>query len=223
MKRVILLVILICFSVVGIWGLRKLLKPHPFLDEIANFKKEDSLNKPPVNGILFVGSSSITKWAGIRDSFPGFPIIVRGIGGAAFPDLVYFKKEVIFAYTPRQIFIYCGDNDFAYWKNMTPERVLGRFQELFSEIRSALPETFIAYISIKPSPDRWKYESSFVAANGLIRSFLEKQPKTAFVNIHDAMLLPDGKVNEALFMPDHLHMNADGYKIWEDAVKPYLK
>ncbi len=34
---------------------------QPFADEIQEFKKQDGINPPPANAILFVGSSSFTK------------------------------------------------------------------------------------------------------------------------------------------------------------------
>src|ERR1700733_7900416 len=34
----------------------------PFWGEIAAFKKQDSLRRPPEKAILFVGSSSFRKW-----------------------------------------------------------------------------------------------------------------------------------------------------------------
>lgn len=38
------------------------LQAQPFADEIAAFKKADSLNPPPKNAILFAGSSSFRLW-----------------------------------------------------------------------------------------------------------------------------------------------------------------
>jgi hypothetical protein len=36
------------------------------------------------------------------------------------------------------------------------------------------------------------------------------------------MLGPDGKPTEAIFKPDRLHMNAKGYAIWRDVLRPIL-
>lgn len=37
------------------------------------------------------------------------------------------------------------------------------------------------------------------------------------------MLDAEGKPRKELFVQDMLHMNKDGYKIWQQALEPYLK
>jgi hypothetical protein len=36
------------------------------------------------------------------------------------------------------------------------------------------------------------------------------------------MLDENGKPKTNLFLQDMLHMNQEGYKIWQDAIRPYL-
>lgn len=61
-----------------------------------------------------------------------------------------------------------------------------------------------------------------VEANKLIKNFLSRNSRTTFVDVYSKMLLADGKPNPALFGPDDLHMNANGYAIWQKALMPYL-
>lgn len=42
-----------------------------FWDDIQHFKQLDKDNPPPKDAILFVGSSSFTKWTDVNDYFPG--------------------------------------------------------------------------------------------------------------------------------------------------------
>ena len=196
--------------------------PPAFRDEVDEVVRNDKRNPPPQNSILFVGSSSITHWAGIQDSFPSYPILVRGIGGASLPDLVRYADEIIFSYKPKQIFIYCGDNDIAYNRRMTAEKVLSRFEELFTLIRRKLPNVPVGFISIKPSPSRWNFEPMILESNRLVKDYLSKQPNTFFVDVHSAMLDSRKNVNSSIFIADQLHLNADGYAIWKKAIEPYL-
>ncbi|MBA1993900.1 G-D-S-L family lipolytic protein, partial [Escherichia coli] len=55
----------------------------PFWADIQAFKQKDSAQMPPQKSILFVGSSSFTKWTDVQDYFPGYPIINRGFGGSS--------------------------------------------------------------------------------------------------------------------------------------------
>lgn len=219
MKKIILLVF--C-AVLAFLVLRKLLKPPPFLDEVKAFQQKDKLNPPPQNAVLFVGSSSITNWNDINDSFPGITVIGRGIGGASYPDIIRFSKEIILAYSPKKVVIYCGDNDYFYYEKMTPEKLLQNFKKLFNIIRGALPNTLIVNISIKPSAFGWKYEDKMIASNKLVKEFLASQSNTGFVDIHNSMLAADGKPDSSFYASDGLHLNAKGYALWRDAVLPFI-
>ena len=198
-------------------------QPERFRGEIKAFKKLDSISKPPNNEILFIGSSSFTKWTDVQHYFPDKPIINRGFGGSTLQDLIYFANDVIFPYQPKQIVIYCGENDFAAPGGATGQVVAQRVRQLFDLIRTQYPKVPIAYISIKPSPSRKKYLPEVKIANSLIEKMTGKKTHISFINVFDAMLEPDGTINQGIFLPDDLHMNDKGYHIWADIMKPYLK
>ncbi|HVU54118.1 MAG TPA: GDSL-type esterase/lipase family protein [Puia sp.] len=194
----------------------------PFWDEIAGFQHIDSITPPPAHPIVFTGSSSFRKWTGVRDAFPGYPIINRGFGGSTFPDVIRYADAVIFKYQPRQVVLYCGDNDLASSDTVTAQVVFKRFAELFRLIRSKLPQTDILYVSIKPSPSREKLMPRMAEANKLISAFIKRQEHAVFVDVYYKMLAPDGKPIEDIFERDKLHMNAKGYDIWQKMLLPYL-
>src|SRR6187549_2560140 len=108
----------------------------PFWKDIQNFKKQDSISFPPKNAILLIGSSSFTKWTDVQDYFPGYKIINRGFGGSSLPDVIRYANSIIFPYHPKQIVIYCGENDFAASDTVTTQEVFKRFKILFNLIRS---------------------------------------------------------------------------------------
>ena len=195
----------------------------PFWSEIQAFKKRDSVQPPPKNGILFVGSSSFTKWTDVQDYFPGYPIINRGFGGSSFPDLIRYADDVIFPYKPKQILIYCGDNDLAASDTVSAQTVYERFVTLFTAIRKKLPKTAIAFVSIKPSPSRAHLMPKMEQANALIKSFLQTKRCTAYVDVYSKMLQADGQPIPGLFIEDNLHMNSSGYAIWKTEIQPVLR
>lgn len=194
----------------------------PFYNEIQQFKKQDSISFPPKNAILFVGSSSFQKWYDVQSYFPGYKIINRGFGGSTLPDVIHYANDIITPYHPKQVVIYCGDNDLASSDTVTPKIVTGRFKTLFHVIRKNLPEANIAYVSIKPSPSRKQLMPKMKQANLLIQSFLKKQKNTSFINIYKPMLLPGGKPRPEIFLDDSLHMNEKGYAIWKKTIQPHL-
>lgn len=196
-------------------------KKPPFWDEIQNFKKADSLKLPPPNGILFVGSSSFRLWSELETVFKDYNAINRGFGGANLIDINYYANDIIFPYKPRQIIIYCGDNDLPA-DTVDAPMLFGRFKTFYTTIRNRMPDVPIAYISIKPSPQRERYLPIVKEANHLIKSFLQTQPKAEFIDVFSPMLTPDGKFRPELYKEDSLHMNSKGYDIWIKAITPYL-
>lgn len=195
---------------------------QPFADEIKAFKKQDSLQLPPKNSILFVGSSSFRLWKNVQNDFPGYPIINRGFGGSSFPDVIRYEKDIIFPYDPRQIVIYCGENDLAASDTISAKLVFERFKTLFYDIRNKWPKVQVAFVSIKPSPSRWRLKSKVEESNALIKQFLKKKKKTSFIDVYHKMLGPDGTPLPDIFIEDKLHMNAKGYAIWKKEIEPYL-
>jgi lysophospholipase L1-like esterase len=195
----------------------------PFQEEINVFIKKDSIAMPAANSILFVGSSSFNYWKDITNYFPGYAIINRGFGGSSLTDIIHFNEETILKYKPKQIYIYCGENDIAASDTITPQIVFERFKTLYTIIRNHLGnEIPIMYVSIKPSVARWNMEVKFVAANSLIRNYINKQKQTQFLDVHAAMLDSNGEVFKDIFIADKLHMNAKGYAIWQKIIAPTL-
>ena len=195
---------------------------RPFWNEIKEFKKTDSVKAPPRNAIVFVGSSSFRMWKNVQQDFPNHVIINRGFGGSSLPHLIEYADEIIIPYKPKQVVVYCGENDFMN-DTVTSEIVTNRFIKLFDILRKDLPKAEIVFVSMKPSPSRQRLMTEIASANAAIRDFLKSKPRTAFVNIWDDMLDMDGEPREELFLKDMLHMNSDGYAIWQKALMPYLK
>lgn len=193
-----------------------------FWNDIAAFKKQDSVAFPGTGKILFVGSSSFTKWTDVQAYFPNHPIINRGFGGSTLPDVIRYENEVIFPYQPKQVVIYCGENDVAADTNTTGTVVFERFKKLFTDIRTKMPGVPVMFVSLKPSPSRWHMRARTMEANRLIKKYLKKKKHTRFIDVWDVMLNEKGEPREELFINDRLHMNADGYKIWQGLMEPYL-
>jgi lysophospholipase L1-like esterase len=220
MKKLIARTIFICLLLLQFHAVYA---QQPFWNEIQAFKKADSLQSPPKNAILFVGSSSFRLWKDVQAAFPKHTIINRGFGGSSLPHVIQYADDIIFPYEPKQIVIYCGENDFTAADTVRAETVFQRFQRLFTLVRERLPKARITFVSMKPSPSRWHLKEKMEAGNNLIKAFLRKQKKTSFVDVWKPMLNDEGKPKENLFASDKLHMNEKGYAIWQKAIKPHLK
>ena len=184
--------------------------------------KQDSVSFPPKNAILLIGSSSFTKWTDVQDYFPGYTIINRGFGGSTLLDEIRYVNDIVFPYQPKQIIIYCGENDLASSDTVTAAMVSDRFKQLFQMMRDK-SEAPIAYISMKPSPSRRHLFPKMREGNQLIKDFLATQKNTAFIDVHQKMLDSTGEPMPEIFLDDSLHMNAKGYAIWKKEMEPYMQ
>src|SRR6187200_600785 len=203
---------------------------QPFWNDIQNFKKQDSVSFPPKNAILLIGSSSFTKWTDVQDHFPGYTIINRGFGGSTLLDQIRYANDIIFPYEPKQIVIYCGENDLASSDSVTAQMVFDRFKELYQMIRGKTKAP-VAFISLKPSPSRRHLFSKMHEANQLILEFIDLQKSALdsqpinieFIDVNQKMLNESGQPMPEIFLNDSLHMNAKGYAIWQKEMEPYLQ
>lgn len=217
MMKKIATLLLCCFSILAA---TQVSIAQPFINEIQKFRQQDSISAPPANPIVFTGSSSFRMWKTVQQDFPGYTIINRGFGGSGIPHVIQYAEDVIFKYNPKQLVIYCGENDLG--PGVKGEYVSGKFIELFNLIRSRLPEVPIVYISMKPSPRREKVLDEMKKGNKQIKKFLRKQKKAVYVDVFSAMLNADGSIRKDIFLDDNLHMNTAGYKIWQPLVEKHL-
>jgi lysophospholipase L1-like esterase len=169
----------------------------------------------------------------VQEYFPGYTIINRGFGGSTLLDQIRYVNDIVFPYQPKQIIIYCGENDLASSDTVTAEIVVDRFKQLYKMIREKT-DAPIAFISIKPSPSRRHLFTKMREANLMIKLFMAEQDPNAmprsnldpgpavFIDIHNKMLNEKGEPVREIFLDDSLHMNAKGYAIWQKEIQPYL-
>src|SRR5690348_16017744 len=191
-----------------------------FESEIRAFEDSDRVIPPRPGGVVFVGSSSIRLWPDLHADFPGINVIQRGFGGSRLDEVVNYAPRIVLPYKPSLIVLYAGDNDLA--EGRTPEQILSDYKAFVAIVRTALPETRIAYIAIKPSGDRWALVDKMRTANSLVRNYVAGDPKLTYVDVFTPMLGAEGKPREELFREDRLHMNARGYAIWRDLLSPIV-
>jgi lysophospholipase L1-like esterase len=185
------------------------------------FAQADRQRFPATGGVVFVGSSSIRLWDGLETQFgDGMPIVKRGFGGSRLHDVAQYVDRLVLPYKPKLVVVYAGDNDLA--EGRSPEDVLHSFERFVDGVRKELPDTRIAYLSIKPSPLREDRMPAARTANRLIADYAATQPGISYIDIYSGMLDSDGRPRRELFLPDALHLNAAGYALWKAALQPHL-
>ncbi len=188
--------------------------------EITAMLTQDEKTPPPLEGIVFTGSSSIRLWD-LAKSFPNLPVVNRGFGGSQIHDATKQAPKIVIPLKPRLVVFYSGDNDLQSKK--TPEKTAADFAAFCEVIHKELPKTQIWFIAIKPSPSRWSIYEQQTTANDLIRKQCEKDSqRLLYIDIVPAMLGSDGQPVKDLFVKDLLHMSPAGYKIWNEQIQKLL-
>jgi lysophospholipase L1-like esterase len=195
--------------------------PERWAAAIDAFTQADAAQPPARDAVLFVGSSSIVKWKTLAQDFPGVTLINRGFGGSELTDSVHFADRIVIPYRPRVVVIYAGENDLQL--GQTPDSVYTAFTAFSTKVHAALPQARIVFISIKPSPSRWKLREAMIRANTLIAAACAKDKRLVFVNVFTPMLDARGEPRAELFVKDMLHLNDAGYALWTPLVAPLLK
>lgn len=186
------------------------------------FSAADASQAPRSGGVLFVGSSSIRLWDNLETSFDDQPVVIkRGFGGSRLSDCARYLTRLVLPYKPRLVVVYAGDNDLA--EGATPQEVLASFVDFVQGVKAELPETRIAYLSIKPSPLRETLMPSAQETNALIEAYSHTEPNLDFIDIYSKMLGTDGRPRADLYGADMLHLNESGYALWKREISAHLK
>ena len=189
---------------------------------LDTFAAADGRQPPPPGGVLFVGSSSIRMWTGLEKAFPEQPVVIRrGFGGSRLSDCADLVHRLVLPYRPRLVVLYAGENDLT--EGATPQDLLGHFVRFVQQVHSTLPNTRIAYLSIKPSPSRLAHMMAMREANLLIQTHVLAHDDLDYIDVHTAMLDNDGQPRAELYLRDQLHLSAEGYGLWRQVVSAHLR
>ena len=190
-------------------------------ESFDSFAEADKANAPRPGGVLFVGSSSIRLWDSLEQDFQALPIITkRGFGGSRLSDCSDHVSKLVLPYKPRLVIVYAGDNDIA--EGATPAEVLVSFKRFVEQVHRDLPDTRIAYLSIKPSPSRAQLVAQARATNELIADYSATVPHLDYIDIYSKMVDANGRPRPELFGPDMLHLNRAGYALWRQEISAHL-
>ena len=209
--------LLLCFCITISSYLCSAQLENSYLNEVnAITAKYDTIWDTNRETIVFTGSSSVRLWKNLEQSFPNHQIINSGFGGSQSTDLLYFLNDLVFAYNPKKVFIYEGDNDL--WAKKRPNQVLDTTEEIIRRIKAHNPSTQIILIAAKPSISRWKIRGKYIRLNRKFKHLANKDILLDYVDVWHPML-NNKKLIPDIFIEDGLHMNQKGYDIWYKAMK----
>lgn len=169
---------------------------------------------------MFYGSSSINLWGTLSQDFPGQPVLNAGFGGSTLAACAYYFERLVVPAAPRAIVFYAGDNDLG--DGQMPDAVLGSLHLLQQKVAAQLGDTPFAFISIKPSIQRFGIIDRINAVNNGARRLLAERPQSFYIDIATPSLQNDGTPRASLYADDGLHLSPEGYALWAQVIRCYL-
>jgi lysophospholipase L1-like esterase len=177
-------------------------------------------------GIVFVGDS-ITQEFQIHEYFSAPKLYNRGIGGDTTVGLLTRLESSIFALKPNTLILQIGTNDFSVLR-LEPPETIANMTQVIQTIQHTLPNLKVILVSVyplhEPTLNFGQPKESF-RSNARIRMInegIKKIPGVKYINLFDLLLDHQGQLNMALSR-DGLHLNAKGYRIVADALKPFIE
>lgn len=192
-----------------------------FEQQIVQYERADCEKFPPEDAILFVGSSTVKWWKTLEEDMSPLPVINRGFGGATVPEVLYYTDRIVLPYRPEIIVFYAGDNDLTR-DSITPRATFEYFKLFERRVHRFLPETYIFFVSIKPSYYRMRHWHKMQQANAMIRRFTAETAQTGYIDVATPMLQGKKMPPRHYFARDGVHLSPGGYAVWRKTIKPVL-
>jgi hypothetical protein len=187
--------------------------------EIRKIEARDKTETDPEEAILFIGSSSIRRWADIATDMAPFRTIQRGYGGAKYSDVAVFSKRLLHPHQYQALAIFVGNDVQGKPEDHTPDQVEALARYVMSVSKSHQPDAPIFLIEVTPTSRRYAAWSAIRKLNERLREIALSTPNTHFIATAEHYLDPEGKPRDELFVSDLLHLNEAGYQQWATLIR----
>jgi lysophospholipase L1-like esterase len=192
----------------------------PFEAEVRRLSARiDSLGWNP-GATVFTGSSTIRMWSSLPEISIGKEVLNTGFGGSKAADLERYLFPLVLKFDPKRVFIYEGDNDL--WADVPAVEILNSLKQIVTRIHLVDPGTEIILIGAKPSPSRWAKKESYLSFNQLLKDYCDKEEQVTYLDTWKALTDAQGNPRPELYLQDQLHLNSEGYAIWNGIFKPHF-
>lgn len=179
----------------------------------------DLQNSFPIdsNDIVFVGNS-LTSHFNLLETFCSLDIKNRGVSSNQIAHIAQ-RIEMIAKGKPRKIFLEGGINDISGLR--TPTDIMRSYITILDIIRRESPITQVFIQSTFPaSHGRLVLMKQVDSLNNLLQAFCKTNDLT-YIDVADKLRQGPGLDSSCTW--DGTHLNAKGYKIWAEAVRPYVE
>ena len=185
-------------------------------------------------GLLFIGDSITAGWTRApevwKEYYDKYQPANFGIGGDQTQHVIWrIENGELNGIHPKVVVLMLGTNNTGA---NTADEIAAADKKIVQMIRAKIPETKVLLLAIFPRGPRKDKEGKItddgVSRMSIIRAAnaqlakLDDGKNVRFLDIGPKFLDADGKIPDSI-MPDQLHPNVEGYKIWAAAMQPTLE
>lgn len=229
MKKYLLLV-LSAMIVTSMYAQQKKYSDH-YYKRYAQFEEEE----PIVNADIVLLGDSLTEggdWSTyfsetqVKLNKKGGAIRNRGIIGDT-AEGIYDRLDQIVPGKPHKLFFLCGANDVSH--NLSVDTIVCRIEKVLCAIKERSPKTKIYLQSMLPFNESFRRYKKLDGKTYMVAQINEglervaKKHRITFINLYP-LFLEEGTENlNPKITADGLHLKKEGYDIWKEAIKKYVK
>ena len=194
-------------------------------EKLAEIERRKAAGEP--TDLVFIGDSITHNWEQhnkpLWDEYWGkYHALNLGYGGDRTENVLWrLQHGEIDGIKPKVIVMMIGTNNTGF-RHDAPELIYTGIKRDIQEIQKHQPHAKLLLLAIFPRGE--KPDDTQRVLNEKVNAMLPKladNKRVFFLNINKAFLAPDGTLSKDI-MPDLLHPNAEGYKIWQREMQPEL-
>ncbi len=176
--------------------------------------------------IEFIGDSITEGWEGSgrnvwREFYGQRKCINLGVSGDSTEHVLWrFEQGQLDGIKAKVAVIMIGTNNSG--KKNNAAEILEAVQAIVQQVRTRQPDTKIILLGIFPRGQTFNDQRGEILQVNEALAKLDDGKSIFYIDFGSRLIEADGSISKNI-MPDYLHPNEAGYKIWAEATEPKLK
>ena len=177
--------------------------------------------------LVFLGDSITDFWLGTGkkvwdENYKKYDAADFGVSGEHTEHVLgRIEHGMLDGLAPKVVVIMIGTNNIGHSAEEKPEWAAAGVKKIVETVHVKLPETKILLLGVFPRGDKNGSDRKKVEEINAIIAKLDDGKKNRYLDLAPKFLDADGALPHDV-MPDKLHPNEKGYKIWAEAMQPLL-